>query len=105
METVKSILYDIFDRDAILEAAMAAMGDDIRCEREYPAEMSEREYDAFCKKYDGRYPAKYTRENADTFRRRIDLLRKSHPSTRLYDGLSETEHFAVRKLYYYNSHR
>ena len=104
MESVKSILHEIFDRDAIFEAAMAAMGDDIRCEREYPAEMSENDYAAFCKKYEGKYPAKYTRENAEKFRRRVDLLCKRHPSTRLYAGLSETEHFAVHKLYYFNSH-
>lgn len=46
----------------------------------------------------------FTAENMKKFKKAVDEFLKENPEARLYDGLSETEHFAVRKFYYFSSY-
>lgn len=46
----------------------------------------------------------YTVENMKKFKRAVDAFLKENPGAKLFDGLTETEHFAVRRFYYFDNH-
>ena len=45
----------------------------------------------------------FTVENMKKFQKAVDKLLRDNPDTRLYEGLSELEHFAVRRFYYFGN--
>lgn len=46
----------------------------------------------------------FTIENMKRFQKKVNELKKEHPEMSLFDGLSETEHFAVRRFYNFNNY-
>ena len=46
----------------------------------------------------------FSAENMKNFQKAVNEFLRNNPEARLYDGLSETEHFAVRRFYYFNSY-
>ncbi|MBR6519283.1 MAG: hypothetical protein IKT63_06395, partial [Oscillospiraceae bacterium] len=45
----------------------------------------------------------FTVENMKKFQKAVNEVLRNDPEARLYEGLTETEHFAVRRFYYFNS--
>lgn len=107
---IAQLMYSIFDEDAIKAVIIAEQLEDVRyCIKHKmspgygPEQLAKRE--AMWKK--GEYYAQksktYTDENIIKFRKSVNEYLHDNPSARLYDDLSETEHFAVRGFYYPNN--
>ena len=47
--------------------------------------------------------ATFTVANMQRFQVAVNEYLRKNPCARLYDGLTETEHFAVRRFYYFNN--
>ena len=45
----------------------------------------------------------FTAANMKKFQTAVNEFLRNNPDARLFDGLTETEHFAVRRFYYFNS--
>lgn len=43
-------------------------------------------------------------ENMRKFQRDVNAFVERNPQYRVFEGLTEVEHYAVRKFYYYNCH-
>ncbi len=46
----------------------------------------------------------FTIENIKRFQKKVDEIRKENPDINLYDGLTEIEHFAIRRFCNYNNY-
>lgn len=108
---VANLMYSIFSMDAIYYAVHCEMSDDVRYAMKhqgkrylYPSELSEKEFLRIVSSE--KVPPTYDVEHFKRFREGVDKLRASDKRVRdKYEGLTETEHFAVRHFYYYNVYR
>ena len=108
---IRKLLYDIFSNNAIKSAAIDEQLEDIKyCIEHHMNHMSggieEAKWNEQCKISETltSHDNTYNRENMKKFKNSVDAYIENHPDARIYDGLSETEHYAVRRLYYYNNY-
>lgn len=113
MNAIKSILYQMFSADAIKAAALAEQLEDMKYCAEHNMNhlkggKEQKKWEEYCEKAelhaqkdDGKT---FNRNNMQKFRNEVDQYLKKNPKATLFEGLGETEHFAVRKFYYFNVH-
>ena len=113
MKTIKDILYEMFSVDAIKAAALPEQLEDIKyCTENNMNHLkgeTERKKREECRKRVEFYAHNdnertFNRDNMRKFKAAVDTHLKQHPEATLFHGLNEIEHYAVRKLYYYNNH-
>lgn len=108
---IAELLYGIFGDNAIKAGAICEQLDDAKFCTEHKmnhlnggAEQAKWEKTMVDAQKLAENDSTFTLENMKKFQGAVNELLKNNPETRLYDGLSEVEHFAVRRFYYYNSH-
>ena len=113
MNKIKHLLNQMFSNNAIKAGAICAQLEDIKYCIEHGmnhlnggAEKQAWEKEAalakkFCKADSKKT---FTPNNMENFRNAVNKILKEHPEMSLYDGLTETERFAVSYFYYHNTH-
>lgn len=113
MRSVKEILYKYFSEDAIRAAAIGEQLEDIAYCSEHGMDhmngsKEETKWNSELKKgkvYLERDNCKtFNETNAKRFRKEVDKFLSYNPGKGLYDGLNETEEFAVQRFYYFNNY-
>jgi hypothetical protein len=115
MSGISEILHSIFSDNAINAAAYAEQIEDVKyCSDHHLNHLNgtseQKKWEEYCDiaefyyANDEKSNKTYTIENMKRFHSLVNDFLKKHPKSSLYDGLTELEHYAVRRLYYYNSH-
>lgn len=113
MNAIKALLYKMFSADAIKAAALSEQLEDVKYCIEH--NMNHLKGGAELKKWEGcceqaeLYAQKdnehtFNHNNIQKFKAEVDKILKNDSEATLFQGLDETEHFAVRKFYYINIH-
>lgn len=112
---IAELLHSIFSEDAIQVGAIGEQLEDMKYCTEHKMNHlnggSEKEKwekamakgEALAEAMDGNDNT-YTVENMKKFQNAVNEYLKKNPKARLLEGLTKTEHFAVRRFYYYNCH-
>lgn len=108
---ISELLHSIFGSDAIQAGAICEQLEDVGYCAEHKMTHtnggSEQEkWNALREKAEklAAGDATFSVENMRRFQVAANELMRKNPGTRLLDGLSEVEHYAARKFYYYNCH-
>lgn len=108
---VAELLHSIFGEDAIQAGAISEQLEDVKYCTEHKMnhlnggnekakwENTAAKCEALAEKDNS-----YTVHNMKKFQREVNEFLKNNPGAKLFEGLSETEHFAVRRFYYHNCH-
>lgn len=106
---IAKLLHSIFDEDAIQAGAICEQLEDVKYCTEHKMnhlnggsekakwEQAMAKAEALAEK-----DKTFTVENMKKFQKAVNGVLRNDPEARLYDGLTETEHFAVRRFYYFN---
>lgn len=108
---ISELLHSIFGDDAIQAGAICEQLDDVKyCTENKMNHLNGGSEKAKWEKAMAKAEAlaekdkTFTVENMKKFKKAVDAFLRDNPEARLFDGLSEIEHFAVRKFYYFNSY-
>lgn len=113
MNKIQHLLNQMFSNDAIKAGAICAQLEDVRYCTEHGMnhlnggkekqawEKSMALANRLCEADNGKT---FKKENMESFRNAVNKTLKEYPKLTLYDGLTETERFAVRYFYYHNTH-
>lgn len=112
---IAELLHGIFSEDAIQVGAICEQLEDLKYCTEHKMnhlnggdekekwEKAMAKCEELAEAMDGKDNT-YTIESMKKFQNAVNDYLKQNPKARLLEGLTNTEHFAVRRFYYYNCH-
>lgn len=108
---IAELLYDIFSINAINSAAISEQLEDVKyCSEHHMNHLNGgKEADKWEKAFQKakrlvNNDETFTIKNIKKFQSAVNDFLEKNPKESLYNGMSEIEHFAVRKFYYFNSY-
>lgn len=111
LSVISKLLHKFFGENAICAAAIGEQLEDVRyCSKHRMNHLnggSEKDkWEETMKKAEmlAGQDGTFTVENMKKFQVAVNEYLRKNPNAGLYDGLSETERFAVRRFYYFNCH-
>lgn len=108
---ISELLHGIFKEGAIQAAAISEQLEDVKYCTEHKMNhqnggSEQAKWEKALKKAEkyAEQDKTFTIENMKKFQKKVNEFKKENPEFSLYDGLSETEHFAVRHFYNFNNY-
>jgi hypothetical protein len=108
---ISELLHNIFGEGAIQAAAISEQLEDVKYCTEHKMNhqnggSEKAKWEKALRKAEeyAEQDKTFTIENMKKFTKKVNEFRNENPETNLFDGLSETEHFAVRRFCNYNNY-